>query len=86
MINSHPSLSVPDVASPGNSGRNSTPASVPARKAVAPLTILLAVVFVAFCGILVFVYVATKRANPVMLDQQGRPLDQSSAPAQSGAK
>jgi hypothetical protein len=56
------------------------------RKTIAPLTVLLAVVFVSFCGILVFVYVATKRANPVMLDQQGKPLDASSAPAKSGAQ
>jgi len=52
---------------------------------MAPLSVVLGVVFVVFCGILVFVYVATKRANPVMLDMQGRPLDQSSAPATSGA-
>lgn len=51
----------------------------------APLTILLVVVMVVFCGILIFVYVATKRANPVMLDQQGRPLHQSSEPASTGA-
>ena len=55
------------------------------RKRVAPLTVLLAVVFVMFCGILVFVYVATKRANPVMLDQQGKPLDSGSGAATSGA-
>ena len=51
------------------------------NKRVAPLTVLLGVVFVVFCGILVFVYVATKRANPVMLDQQGKPLEQQSQPA-----
>jgi len=56
------------------------------NKRVAPLTVLLGVVFVVFCGILVFVYVATKRANPVMLDQQGKPLGQSSAPANPGAR
>ncbi len=55
------------------------------RKPVAPLTVLLGIVFVAFCGILVFVYVTTKRVNPVMLDQQGKPLDQSSAPATPGS-
>ncbi len=55
------------------------------RKRVAPLTVLLAVVFIVFCGILVFVYVATKRANPVMLDQQGIPLDQGSQSAKPGA-
>jgi hypothetical protein len=56
------------------------------NKRVAPLTVLLGVVFVVFCGILVFVYVATKRANPVMLDQQGKRLGQSSAPAKPGAR
>lgn len=60
-------------------------ASPSQRKPVAPLTVMLAIVFVMFCGILVFVYVATKRANPVMLDMQGRPLDQSSGSATSGA-
>ena len=52
----------------------------------APLTILLVVVMVVFCGILIFVYVATKRANPVMLDQQGKPLHQTSEPASTGAR
>jgi hypothetical protein len=56
------------------------------RKSVAPLTVLLGVVFVVFCGILIFVYVATKRANPVMLDQQGKPLDQSSESLKTGAQ
>lgn len=62
------------------------PANTPPSKRVAPLTVLLGVVFVVFCGILVFVYVATKRANPVMLDQQGKPLGQSAAPAKPGAR
>jgi len=56
------------------------------RRPIAPLQILLAVVMVVFCGILVFVYVATKRANPVMLDQQGKPLDRHSDSAQPGAR
>jgi flagellar basal body-associated protein FliL len=60
--------------------------TTPPNKSVAPLTVLLGVVFVVFCGILVFVYVATKRANPVMLDQQGKPLGQNSAPANPGAR
>jgi predicted secreted protein len=63
----------------------SAAASPADRKRVAPLTVLLAVVFLVFCGILVFVYVATKRANPVMLDQQGKPLDSGSGAATSGA-
>jgi hypothetical protein len=57
----------------------------PSRKPVAPLSIVLAIVFVAFCGILVFVFVATKRANPIMLDSQGKPLNQGSGSASSGA-
>jgi hypothetical protein len=56
----------------------------PNKKRVAPLTVLLGIVFVVFCGILVFVFVATKRANPVMLDQQGKPLDRSSESAYPG--
>jgi hypothetical protein len=79
---------LPSLERPMEAMRNMTnplPPSPPERKRVAPLTIVLAVVFVMFCGILVFVYVATKRANPVMLDQQGRPLDQSSGSATSGA-
>ena len=48
------------------------------KRRTAPLTIVLAVVFVVFCGILIFCYIATKIINPVMLDQQGRPIGQSS--------
>lgn len=51
------------------------------RRRVAPLTIVLSVVFVFFCCILIFVFVATKRANPVMLDQQGHPINQSDSAA-----
>jgi hypothetical protein len=43
------------------------------------------VVFVVFCGILIFCYIATKIINPVMLDQQGKPLD-SSAQTTGAAK
>jgi hypothetical protein len=61
-------------------------ASARGKRRIAPLTVVLAAVFVVFCGILIFVYAATKRANPVMLDQQGRPLDQQSAPATPAMK
>jgi len=47
------------------------------RSPVTPLTIVLSLVMVFFCAVLIFVYAATKRANPVMLDQQGRPLQPS---------
>jgi flagellar basal body-associated protein FliL len=53
------------------------------KRPPAILTVVLGVVFVVFCAILVFVFVATKHANPVMLDQQGKPLEQQSQPAGS---
>jgi len=65
---------------------NSTADSLPKSRPPAPLTILLVVVTVVFCGILIFVYVATKRANPVMLDQQGKRLDKQAEPASTGAR
>jgi len=52
--------------------------SAQTRKRVAPLTIVLAAITLFFCAVLIFVYIATKRANPVMLDQQGRPPSQDS--------
>ncbi len=55
------------------------------RRPVAPLTVVLGVVFVFFCAVLVYVYAATKRANPVMLDEQGHPIGQSSQPSSVGA-
>jgi len=55
------------------------------RRRVAPLTVVLGVVFVFFCAVLVYVYAAAKRANPVMLDEQGRPLGQTSQPSSGGA-
>ena len=39
---------------------------------------LLAFVMVFFITVLIFVYVATKKANPIMLDQNGKPLPESS--------
>jgi len=53
------------------------------RRRVAPLTVVLGLVFVFFCGVLIYVYAATKRANPVMLDEQGHPVGQSQ-PADGG--
>jgi hypothetical protein len=66
--------------------KNSTADSILKSRPPAPLTILLVVVTAVFCGILIFVYVATKRANPVMLDQQGKRLDKQSEPASTGAR
>ena len=49
------------------------------RRSVAPLTVFLAVIMSFFCAILVFVFIVTKQINPVMLDQQGRPLGQQTS-------
>jgi hypothetical protein len=56
------------------------------RKRVAPLTIVLGVVFVFFCFVLVFVYAETKRINPVMLDEHGHPIGQAAQQSSTGAK
>ncbi len=52
-------------------------ASTP-KKRPAPVTYLLALIFIVFFGILIGAYVATKRANPIMLDLHGKPLDSQS--------
>jgi hypothetical protein len=65
-------------------GLDSTLGTPPDKRRIAPLSIVLGVVFVFFCGILIFVFIATKRANPVMLDQQGRPVNSTSQPASGG--
>ena len=51
------------------------------RRRTTPLAIVLGVIFAFFCGVLVFVFIATKRANPVMLDQQGKPMNSQAQPA-----
>ncbi len=56
------------------------------RKRVAPLTVELGIVFVFFCAVLVYVYAATKRINPVMLDEHGHPIGQTAAPGAGGSK
>lgn len=48
------------------------------RSSITPLTVFLSLIMVFFCAVLIFVYAATKRANPIMLDQQGHPLQPSS--------
>ena len=54
------------------------------RRRIAPLTIVLGAVFVFFCAVLVFVFIATKRANPVMLDQKGNPVNRQAQPGDGG--
>lgn len=43
----------------------------------AALTYFLGFVFSLFIGILIFCYVVTKRANPVFLDEHGKPVTQT---------
>jgi hypothetical protein len=53
------------------------------RSAITPLSVVLGFAFAFFCAVLVFVYITTKRINPVMLDQQGAPLDSQPQSSQS---
>ncbi|HZT32206.1 MAG TPA: hypothetical protein VFA33_20125 [Bryobacteraceae bacterium] len=39
----------------------------------APLVYVLAAVMALFIGILIYAWIEAKKANPVMLDEQGRP-------------
>ncbi|MBI2837770.1 MAG: hypothetical protein HYX75_05620 [Acidobacteria bacterium] len=43
------------------------------------MKLFLAAVFIVFAGILVVVYAAARRANPVLLDEQGHPINVTSA-------
>jgi hypothetical protein len=54
---------------------NTIPVHPPAPRRIAPLTIVLGAIFVFFCAVLIFVFVETTRAHPVMLDQQGKPIN-----------
>ncbi len=56
------------------------------RKRVAPLTIVLGIIVVFFCFVLIFVYAETKRINPVMLDEHGHPIGQTSQQPAGGGK
>ena len=50
-----------------------------ARRQSSVLLIALALVAALFIGILVMVYVVSKRANPVLLDEIGKPVNAESA-------
>ncbi len=54
--------------------------NLPNKKTV-PLIYFLWIVSVLFIGILIFCYVVTKRANPILLDEHGKPV--TSSPTQS---
>lgn len=51
------------------------------RKKPAPLVYFLGFVMALFIGILIFVYVVTKRTNPTMLDEHGKPAASGSSHA-----
>ena len=55
------------------------------RRRIAPLTVLLVLITAFFCSVLIVTYAMTKHINPVMLDQQGKPINQS-APANGPGK
>lgn len=57
--------------------------NLPEKKKPAFLTYFLGFVFMLFIGLLIFVYVVTKRTSPVMLDQYGKPV--ASEPAHDHA-
>jgi membrane-anchored protein YejM (alkaline phosphatase superfamily) len=57
-----------------------------ARKRVAPLSVVLGIVFVFFCSVLIYVYAETKRINPVMLDEHGNRIGEVSQPVPGGSK
>ena len=43
------------------------------------LRLFLAFIFVLFIGILVMTYFVAKRANPILLDEKGRPVNAESS-------
>ncbi len=49
------------------------------NKKTAPLIYFLWLVSALFIGILIFCYVVTKRTNPVLLDEHGKPVTSSPA-------
>jgi len=58
--------------------------NLPDRKKTAFLTYFLGFVFALFIGILIFTYVVTKRTNPIMLDQNGKPVASQPTPTHAG--
>jgi len=54
------------------------------RKKAAPLAYFLGAVFALFIVLLIFVYVVTKRTNPVFLDEHGKPVSSSTDHSHGG--
>jgi F0F1-type ATP synthase assembly protein I len=46
------------------------------------MKVVFGLIIALFVGILVGVYLVARSANPVMLDERGRPVGEASAPAQ----
>ena len=51
------------------------------NKRPAALVYVLAMVMMLFIGILIYVWIQTKKANPVMLDEKGHPQARLLSPA-----
>ncbi|HTS68060.1 MAG TPA: hypothetical protein VMO17_03680 [Terriglobia bacterium] len=54
---------------------NVTNAANLSRKQGSPLFYFLAFVMAVFIGILIFVYIVTKRTHPIFLDEHGKPTN-----------
>jgi len=54
------------------------PTILTSKRKGTPLGYFLMFVFALFIGILVVVYIITKRSNPIMLDEHGKPVPTSS--------
>ena len=52
-----------------------TTVEIPVRKQGSPLLYFLAMVMAVFIGILIFVYIVTKRTHPIFLDEHGKPTN-----------
>lgn len=60
---------------------NVTNAANLSRKQGSPLFYFLAFVMAVFIGILIFVYIVTKRTHPIFLDEHGKPTNAEPASA-----
>lgn len=58
---------------------NTKPAQLLAQKQGSILKFLLSFIFVLFIAILVTVYLVARRANPILLDEHGKPVNSQTA-------
>ena len=63
---------------------NATTAATPPRKQGSPLLYFLFFVMAVFIGILIVVYIITKRTHPIFLDEHGKPTNAEPAKKSQG--